>query len=168
MVGLCKAILTILYSISLGANAGCPSRSILSDTAYKHSLATSVGFDSMSGAFKSYNLEISDNATDGVRKKTEREWTATVATQQLIRAYECGCRYFILNDVDDNWVRWLCNPDYFYTRVDPRDLPDLLSSHSGGLERSNIVTMFATMHLWGGGIPSSARVHKPLQRSIVL
>ena len=53
MVRLRKAIITILYSISLGANTGCLTGLILTDTAYKRSLATSLGFDSMSGAFKS-------------------------------------------------------------------------------------------------------------------
>ena len=148
MVGLREAILTILYSIFLGANAGCPSRLILSDAAYKHSLATSIGFDSMSGAFKSYNMDIADNSTDSVCKKRSRDWAATVANQQLTRACERGCRSFILNIVDDNWVRRLRNPDCSYIRVAPRDLPDLLSTHSGGLDRSNIVAMFATMHLW--------------------
>ena len=51
---------------------------------YKRSLATSVGFDRMSGAFKSYNPDIDDDATDGVCRKREHEWTATLATQQLI------------------------------------------------------------------------------------
>ena len=88
MVHLHEAILPILYSISLGANAGCPSGLILANTAYKHLLATSVGFDSMSDAFKSYDPDIADDATNGVRKKQYREWTAYLAIQQLIRACE--------------------------------------------------------------------------------
>ena len=126
MVRLREAILTILYSISLGADAGCPSRLILSDAAYKRSLATNVGFDRMSGAFKSYDPEIANDATDGVRKKREREWTATLATQQLILACERGCRFFVLNIVKDTWFCCLRNPNCFYTRVAPRDLLDLL------------------------------------------
>ena len=39
MVRLCEAILTILYSISLGADAGFPSGLILTDAAYKRTLA---------------------------------------------------------------------------------------------------------------------------------
>ena len=66
MVRLCKAIVTSLYSISLGADADCPSGLILTDAVYKRSLATSVGFDSMIGAFNFYDLNIADNATDGV------------------------------------------------------------------------------------------------------
>ena len=53
MVCLREAILTILYSISLGADTGCLSGLILADVAYKRSIATNAGFDSMSGAFKS-------------------------------------------------------------------------------------------------------------------
>ena len=119
MVRLCEAILTILHSISLGADAGCPPRLILSDVAYKRPLVTNVGFDSMSSAFKSYDPDISNDATDGVRKKREREWTATLATQELIRACERGCRSFILNVVEDTWVRCLRDPDCFYTLVAP-------------------------------------------------
>ena len=84
MVHLHKAILTILYSISLGADAGYPSGLILTNVTYKRSLSASVGFDSMSGAFKSYNPNIADDDTDGVQNKIERKWTTTIATQQLI------------------------------------------------------------------------------------
>ena len=68
MVCVCESILTILYSISLGANTGCLFGLILV-SAYKQSLATSVGFDSMSGAFKSYDPDIADDVTDCVQKK---------------------------------------------------------------------------------------------------
>ena len=30
----------------------------------------------------------------------------------------------------------------------PRDLLNLLSTHNGGLERADVVVVFATMHLW--------------------
>ena len=72
MVCLRKAILIILYSIYLGANAGCPSGLILSYTAYKRLLVTTAGFNSISGAFNSYYPDIADNAADGVHKKRER------------------------------------------------------------------------------------------------
>ena len=49
MVRLREAILTILYSISLGADAGCPLVLILTDASYKHSLRTNVGFNCMIG-----------------------------------------------------------------------------------------------------------------------
>ena len=58
MVRLCEAILAILYSVSLGANALCPSGLILTNVAYKRSLVTTVSFDPMIGAFKSYDLSI--------------------------------------------------------------------------------------------------------------
>ena len=45
MVRICKAIITILYYISLGANAGCSSGLIITDAAYKRSLGTTVGFN---------------------------------------------------------------------------------------------------------------------------
>ena len=66
MVRLSEAIFTILYSIFLGADVGCPSGLILIDAAYKRSLATRVGYDSMSGAFKSYDLNFADGKTDCV------------------------------------------------------------------------------------------------------
>ena len=64
IVHLREAILTILYSISLGANAGCPLGFILTDAAYKLSIRKTVGFDFMIGAYKSYNPSIEDDATD--------------------------------------------------------------------------------------------------------
>ena len=51
MVRLREAILTILYSISLGADAGFLSGLILTDAAYKRSLDTTVSFEPMIGAF---------------------------------------------------------------------------------------------------------------------
>ena len=72
MVRLRKAILTILYSISLGANAGCPYRLILTYTAYKLLLGTTVIFDPMIGTFKSYAPSIEDNSpTDSEKRWNE-------------------------------------------------------------------------------------------------
>ena len=146
-VRLLEAILTILYSIYLGANAGCPSGLVLYETAYKSSLATNVGFDKMSGVFKSYDPDISDDATDVLCTKRERRWTATLATQQIIQACERGCCSFILNVVKDTSVHRLRDPNCFYTRVTQQYLLNFLSTHSGGLERVDVVAMFSTMHL---------------------
>ena len=107
----------------------------------------------MSGAFKSYDLDISDNTTDGVLKKREHKWTSTLANQQPIRSCEHGCRSLILNVVKDTWVHCLRNPDCFYTRVAPRYFLYLLSTHSGGIEQADVVAMFATMHLWWAEYP---------------
>ena len=49
MVRLREAILTNLYSISLGADAGCPLVLILTNVSYKRSLRTTVGFNCMIG-----------------------------------------------------------------------------------------------------------------------
>ena len=59
-----------------------------------------------------------------------------------------GCLSFILNVVEDTWFRRLRDPESFYTHVAPRDLINLISTHSGGLEHDNVVATFATMHLW--------------------
>ena len=90
MVHLREAIFTILYSISLGANADCPSGLILTDASYKLLLYTTVIFDLIIGAFKSYSPSIEDDATIGLRKKMEREWTTRLATQLLIRVCKMG------------------------------------------------------------------------------
>ena len=107
MFRLRKAILTIIYSISLGANVGCPSGLITTNVAYKHLLVTAVSFDPMIGAFKSYDPSIKDNTINGLRQMMELECTARLATQLLIQAYEMGCRSFILKVVEDTWVRRL-------------------------------------------------------------
>ena len=102
----------------------------------------------MSNAFKSYDPDIADNATDGIWKKRECKWTATLATQQLIQSCKCGYCYFNLKVVDDTWVRRICDPDWFYTSVSFLDLLDFLSTHSVGLERADVVAMFAMIPLW--------------------
>ena len=72
MVRLSEAILTTLYSIYLGDNAGCPSELILTDAAFKCSLVTTVRLDHTIGAFKSYNPSIGDDTTDRLRKNMEQ------------------------------------------------------------------------------------------------
>ena len=49
MVRLREDIITIVYSISLGADAGCPLVLILTNVSYKRSLRTTVGFNCMIG-----------------------------------------------------------------------------------------------------------------------
>ena len=144
-------ILTILYSISLGADTGCPSGLILTDAAYKHSLGTTVVFDYMIGAYKLYDPSIEDDAANGIRKHMEREYNVRLATQLLIRACRMGCRSLIFKFVKATWVRHLQDSDSFYTRVSQRDILNLLAMHSGGLEHSKFVAMLATMHLWWAG-----------------
>ena len=90
MVRLRKVILAILYSVSPGADSGCPSGLILTDASYKLLLYTTVIFDLIIGAFKSYSPSIEDDATIGLRKKMEREWTTRLATQLLIRVCKMG------------------------------------------------------------------------------
>ena len=107
MVRLCKAIITILYSISLGTNSDCPLRLILINTSYKRSLGTTVGFNCTIGAYKLYNPSIKDDATDGLRKRMEQEWTSRLSTQSLILSYKMGFWSFILKVVEDTWVRRL-------------------------------------------------------------
>ena len=58
-----------------------------------------------------------------------------------------GYQAFFLKVVEDIWVRHLQDPDSFYTCISPRDLLDLLLTHIGGLERTDIIAMFSTMHL---------------------
>ena len=69
MVNFREAILTILYSIYRGADAGCLSGLIFTDVEYKGSLVTTASFDPMIGAFKLYDPSIKYDATDGLRKK---------------------------------------------------------------------------------------------------
>ena len=59
----------------------------------------------------------------------------------------------MLKVVEDTWVWCLQDPDSLYTRVAPRDLLDLLATHSGGIERAYIVVMFSIMHLWWAEYP---------------
>ena len=72
MVRLRESILIILYSISLGADAGCMFGLILANAAYNHLLGTTVSFDPMIGTFKSYDPSIKNDATDRLQQKMER------------------------------------------------------------------------------------------------
>ena len=58
------------------------------------------------------------------------------------------CRSFILKVVEDTWVWRLQDPDSFYTRIAPRDLLNLLATHSGWIDRADVIAMFTTMHMW--------------------
>ena len=66
VVRLPEAILTIIYSIYLGADAGCPPGLILAYAAYTRSLGTIMGFDCMIDAYKLYDPSIEYDATDGL------------------------------------------------------------------------------------------------------
>ena len=107
-----------------------------------------MGFDCMIGAYKSYDPNIKDDVTDGLCKKMEREWTAWLATQFLIRDCEMGWQAFILKVVEVTSVQRLQKRDFFYTRVAPRDLLNLLSTQNGGIKLADVVALFTTMHLW--------------------
>ena len=59
-----------------------------------------------------------------------------------------GYRSFILKVFEDTWIQCLQDPDSFYTHVAPRDILELLSTHSGGIEHTSVVAMFSIVHLW--------------------
>ena len=50
-------------------------------------------------------------------------------------------------------VRRLRDLDSFYTRVAPKALLNLLSTHNGEIKRVDVVNGFATMHLWWAEYP---------------
>jgi hypothetical protein len=94
-----------------------------------------------------YDPTIAADATDAVRVKAEREWTAKADRQRLIRAAEHG-RTFLTTIVEDTWLLSLKSPTTFYNKVTLQDMLQHLATSTAGLEATDIVTLLVDMQSW--------------------
>ena len=61
-----------------------------------------------------YNNSIAPNATNAIRAKAERLWTAKIGLQTLINTVERAGRAFLIAVVEDTWPPSLKEETSFY------------------------------------------------------
>ena len=103
----------------------------------------------MSVPLPAYDDSIAFDATNAVRAKAERLWTAKIGLQTLIKTVDrAGCA-FLVDVVEDTWILPLKEETTFYNKVPLRDFFARLKGGSGGLEATDIVFLiFATLGWW--------------------
>jgi hypothetical protein len=87
-----------------------------------------------------YDPSIASDATDTVRVKAEREWSAKVDRQRLIRATKRHGRIFLTTVVEETWLLPLKSSTTFYNKVLLRDMLLHLATTAAGLEATDIQT----------------------------
>ena len=75
-----------------------------------------------------YDITIPDDATDGLRAMKEAVHKAVRSDYGLFEAAERGAREFIMNEVEDTYIRDLKSSRFFYTRVTPIEFLNHLQS----------------------------------------
>eukprot|EP00804_Cyclotella_cryptica_P029094 CCRYP_005281-RA/>CCRYP_005281-RA protein AED:0.19 eAED:0.20 QI:0/0/0/0.71/0.16/0/7/0/1210 len=94
-----------------------------------------------------YNPAIAVNASNAIRARAERTWTAKRELQRLIRAVERNGRLFLLNVVKESWLLPL-KSDTFYNQVALYDMLDHLALNMPGLEATDIISLSVDMQSW--------------------
>ena len=90
-----------------------------------------------------YDDSIASDATNNVRFKAERLWTAKIGLQTLIKTVERAGRAFLIAVVEDTWLLPLKKETTFYNKVPLQDLFARLKGGSGGLEATDIVSLLS-------------------------
>ena len=141
-----EAFTNLLQSIDVPG--GTCSLSGLIDTDAVYSLNHGTVFDAMIIPLVAYDPAIAADATDAVRARAERNWTAKKELQRLIRAVERNGRLFLLSIVEETWLLPLKSATTFYNQVSLRDMLDHLATNMPGLEATDIVTLAVDMQSW--------------------
>ena len=88
-----------------------------------------------------YNGNIPTDASNSVRVRCKASQTTKKEDYRLFAAAEHDSKKFILAVVEDMWVRELCDPDIFYTSVNPRDLLKHLQAMCVGLYATDVLNL---------------------------
>ena len=141
-----ESITNLLQSIDVPGGTCSLSGLIDADADYIQQYG--AAFDPMLVALEAYDPSIAANATDAVRARAERNWTARRELQRLIRAVERNGRLFLLSVVEDTWLLPLKSATTFYNQVSLRDMLDHLATTMAGLEATDIISLSVDMQSW--------------------
>ncbi len=141
-----ETLTNLLQSIDIPG--GTDSLSGLIDDSADYQAAYGHPFNPLLLPMPAYNPSIAPDATDAVRVKAEREWTATADRQRLIRATERLGRIFLTTVVEDTWLLPLKSPTTFYNKVSLQDMLQHLATSTAGLKATDIVTLLVDMQSW--------------------
>ena len=116
---------------------------LLSDVEHKTKHGDSKTFERIAVPLPAYDYSIASDATNAVRAKAERLWTAKIGLQTLIKTVERARRAFLIAVVEDTWLLPLKEETTFYNKVPLRDFFARLKGGSGGLEATYIVSLLS-------------------------
>ena len=141
---LTKAFINALQSINFPGGAINLSDLLLSDADHgaKHGVGST--FERMAIPLLAYNDSIASDATNAVRAKSERLWTANIELQGLIKMVERARRAFLVAVFEDTWLLPLKEEATFYNKVPLRDFFAHLKGGNGGLKATDIVSLLSS------------------------
>jgi hypothetical protein len=105
-------------------------------------------FDRLETSLVAYDPSIAADASNAIRVRAERAWTAKLERQRLIRTVERQLRIFFATIIEETWLLPLKDPATFFNKVPLRTFLEHLASSSGGLEATDIVHLHAAMRGW--------------------
>jgi len=103
-----------------------------------------------------YDTDIPADASDVLRARMEAIHKAVRRDYGLYEAAERGARQFIIDVVEETYIRYLKHSRLFYTRVKPIDFLNHLQATCGGLHAIDMLALQSTMqtaHKECDGIP---------------
>ena len=101
---LTEAFINVLQSIDAPGGAIELSDLLLSDAEHETKHGDGKTFERMAIPLSPYNDSIASDATNAVRAKAERLWTAKIGLQTLIKTVERSGRVFLIAVVEDTWL----------------------------------------------------------------
>ena len=112
----------------------------------KHRVGSTL--ERMEIPFPAYDDSIASDATNAVRAKAERLWTAKIGLQTLIKTVERAGRAFLVAVVEDTWILPLKEEATFYKKVPLHDFFARLKGGSGGFKATDIVSLLLANLGW--------------------
>ena len=146
---LTEAFINALQSIDVPGGAIDLSDLLLSDAEHEDKHGFGSTFKRMAIPLPAYDDSIASDATNDVRAKAERLWTANIGLQTLIKTVKHAGRAILIAVVEDTWILLLKEETTFYNTVPLRDFFTRLKGGSGGLEATDIASLLsATLSWW--------------------
>ena len=99
-----EAFINALQSIDVPGGAIDLSDLLLSNDEHEEKHGVGSVFERTSVPLPPYDYSIASDATNAVRAKAERLWTAKIGLQTLIKTVERTGRAFLLAVVEDTWL----------------------------------------------------------------
>ena len=98
-----EAFINALQSIDVPGGAIDLSNILLTDDKHKAKHGVGSTFERMAVPLPAYNDSIAADATNPVRAKAKRLWTAKIELQQLIKTVDHAGRAFLVAVIEDTW-----------------------------------------------------------------
>ena len=147
-----EAFINLLQSIDIPGGVVDLSDILLLDIDHKAKHGD-ITFECMEVPLKAYDDGIAADATNAMRAKAERLWTAKIELQRIIKTVERSGRAFLVAVIEETRLLPLKEESNFYNKVILRDYFARLKSGSGGLEATDIVSFLSAMLGWSANDP---------------